>query len=120
MVEESYLDRPTLLPSESMSDILKPVSLVALFALVILAPSIQDILTDEAYKYVDDNESAHDGLPTEWGDKQVICIFFPVDSPQGEEFSKGVTMIDADGVELGENNCADQLVVEREIGDWET
>lgn len=102
-VEESYLDRPTLLPSESMSDILKPVSVVALFALVILAPSIQDILTDEAYKYVDDNESAHDGLPTEWENKQVICMFFPADSPQGEEFSKGVTMIDADGVELGEN-----------------
>ena len=98
-----YLDRPISVPSKPMSDILKPASVVALLTLVILAPSIQDVLTDEAYKYVDDSESAHDGLPVEWENKQVICVFFPADTPQGEEFSKGITMIDADGVELGEN-----------------
>ena len=87
---------------KSMSDLLKPASVVALLTLVILAPSIQDILTEEAYKYVYDNESAHDGLPTEWEDKQVICVFFPAENPH-RDFSQGVTMIDADGVEMGVN-----------------
>ena len=85
-----------------MSDILKPASVVALLALVILSPSIQEKLTVEAYKFVNDSESAHDGLPTVWENKQVICVFFPTSSPH-EDFSQGVTMIDDDGVELGVN-----------------
>ena len=45
-----------------MSDILKPASVVALIVLILIAPSIQDRLSEEASKFIDDNESAHDGL----------------------------------------------------------
>ncbi|MBU38335.1 MAG: hypothetical protein CMA59_02280 [Euryarchaeota archaeon] len=85
-----------------MSDIMKPASVVALVALVLIAPSIQDILSAEASKFIDDNESAHVGLPTEWEGKQVICVHFPESSPH-DKFSRGVTMIGSDGVELGVN-----------------
>ncbi len=85
-----------------MSDFLKPASVAAFIALVILAPSLQELLTEEAYEYVDDNDSSHDGLPMEWEKKQVICVFFPADPPH-DGFSTGVTMIDADGIELGVN-----------------
>jgi len=85
-----------------MSDFLKPASVVALLALIVLAPSIQDILSEEASKFIDDNESAHDGLPTEWEGKQVLCVHFPASSPH-DKFSKGVTMIGADGSDLGVN-----------------
>ena len=43
-----------------MSDYLKAASVVALLTLIILAPTIQDLLSEEAAKFVDDNESAHD------------------------------------------------------------
>lgn len=70
--------------------------------MIVLAPSIQDILSEEASKFIDDNESAHDGLPTEWEGKQAICVHFPASSPH-DEFSQGVTMIGADGSDLGVN-----------------
>ena len=89
-------------PSEPMSEILKPASVVALIVLILIAPSIQDRLSEEASKFIDDNESAHDGLPTEWDGKQVICVHFPASSPH-DKFSQGVTMIGSDGVELGVN-----------------
>jgi hypothetical protein len=85
-----------------MSDILKPASVVALIVLILVSPSIQDRLSEEASKFIDDNESAHDGLPTVWDGKQVICVHFPASSPH-DEFSQGVTMIGSDGVELGVN-----------------
>jgi hypothetical protein len=85
-----------------MSDFLKPASVAALLALVVLAPSIQDILSEEASKFIVDNESAHDGLPTEWEGKQVICVHFPASSPH-DKFSQGVTMIGSDGSDLGVN-----------------
>ncbi len=85
-----------------MSDYLKPASVVALLTLIILAPTIQDLLSEEAAKFVDDNESAHDGLPTEWEGKQAICVYFPA-SVTHDKFPKGVTMIGADGSELGVN-----------------
>ena len=81
---------------------LKAASVVALLALIILAPTIQDLLSEEAAKFVDDNESAHDGLPTEWEGKQVICVHFPDSSPH-DRFSLGVTMIGSDGDEIGVN-----------------
>ncbi|MFL2975355.1 MAG: DUF4430 domain-containing protein [Candidatus Thalassarchaeaceae archaeon] len=85
-----------------MSDFLKPASVVALLALIAIAPSIQDNLSAEASKFIDDNESAHDGLPTQWEGKQVICVHFPASSSH-DRFSQGVTMIGADGSDLGAN-----------------
>ena len=85
-----------------MSDLLKPASVVALIVLILIAPSIQDRLSEETVRFVEDNESAHDGLPTEWEGKQVICIHFPVSSPH-DMFSQGVTMIGIDGSDLGVN-----------------
>ncbi len=89
-------------PSDSLSDFLKPASVVALLSLLVLAPSIQDRLSEEASKYVDDSDSARHGLPTQWENTQVICVFFPEDSPHSE-FSDGVTMIGSDGEEVGNN-----------------
>ena len=85
-----------------MSDLLKPASVVALIVLILIAPSIQDRLSEETVRFVEDNESAHVGLPTEWEGKQVICIHFPVSSPH-DKFSQGVTMIGIDGSDLGVN-----------------
>ena len=85
-----------------MSDLLKPASVVALIVLILIAPSIQDRLSEETVKFVEDNESAHDGLPTEWEGKQVICVHFPASSPH-DRFSTGVTMIGTDGSDLGVN-----------------
>ncbi len=85
-----------------MSQIMKSTSIVAFVGLIILAPSIQKMLSKEASKFIDDNESAHDGLPTDWEDKQVICVFFPESSPH-DKFPQGVTMIGVDGSELGVN-----------------
>tara|TARA_B100000686_G_C16797836_1_gene983700 strand:- start:362 stop:913 length:552 start_codon:yes stop_codon:yes gene_type:complete len=85
-----------------MSDWLKPASVVALLALLIMAPSIQERLTEEASKYIEDNESSHHGLPSEWENKQVLCIYFPTGSPHSE-FNLGVTMIDPNGDEIGTN-----------------
>ncbi len=89
-------------PINSMSDFLKPASVVALLVLILLAPNIQDRLSEEAAKFIDDNESAHDGLPTEWEGKQVMCVHFPASSPH-DKFSMGVTMIGYDGTEMGVN-----------------
>jgi len=85
-----------------MSDFLKPASIVALVGLIIMAPSIQDFLSEETSRFVEDSESSHDGLPTEWDNKQVLCVYFPVEQAH-VEYSQGVTMIDEDGVELGVN-----------------
>tara|TARA_Y100000588_G_scaffold210635_2_gene224773 strand:- start:2918 stop:3469 length:552 start_codon:yes stop_codon:yes gene_type:complete len=85
-----------------MSELLKPASIVILLLVIIAAPGIQDRLSQEASRYVDDNESSHDGLPTKWDDKQVICAFFPDDYPH-RDFTLGVTMIDKDGETLGVN-----------------
>ena len=85
-----------------MSDLLKPASVVALIVLILIAPSIQDRLSEETVRFVEDYDSAHDGLPTVWEGKQVICIHFPVSSPH-DMFSQGVTMIGIDGSDLGVN-----------------
>lgn len=85
-----------------MSDKLKPGSLLLLFAVILLAPVIQDRLSEEAIKYVEDNESAHEGMPMEWDGKQVFCTLFPEDFPHAE-YSTGVTMIDSRGSTLGVN-----------------
>lgn len=98
----SYIHRPIYNGLKSMSEKLKISSVVVFFALIILAPAIQELLNEEISKYVDDSESAHDGLPTKWENKQVICIFFPTESPHAE-FSQGVTMIDSNGNEIGKN-----------------
>ena len=85
-----------------MSELLKPASVVVLIVLILIGPSIQDRLSEETVRFVEDNESAHDGLPTEWEDKQVICIHFPASSPH-DMFSQGVMMIGIDGSDLGVN-----------------
>ena len=59
-----------------MSDNLKPLSVIAVIALIILAPAIRDALREEAATYVDDSESSHDGLPESWNDTQVFCVLF--------------------------------------------
>ena len=85
-----------------MSDILKPASVVALVGLILLAPSIQNLLSEETLKYVEDSESAHAGLPSEWEDKQVLCVYFPIEQPH-DQYSQGVTMIDEGGEVMGVN-----------------
>ena len=85
-----------------MSDLLKPASVIALIVLIIIGPSIQERLSEETVRFIEDNESAHDGLPTEWEGKQVICIHFPASSPH-DMFPQGVTMIGTDGSDLGVN-----------------
>tara|TARA_B100001079_G_scaffold268677_1_gene279534 strand:+ start:840 stop:1394 length:555 start_codon:yes stop_codon:yes gene_type:complete len=87
-----------------MSDLMKPASLILLVIVVISLPFLQDSVNDEAAKFVNDSESSHDGLPTEWESKQVICIFFPDSNPHSE-FSSGVTMIDSNGVVIGVNDA---------------
>ena len=86
-----------------MSDKVRSLSLVFLLLVLISLPFLQDRVNLEAAKFVSDNESAHNGLPIEWNDKQVICIFFPFDHPH-VEFSSGVTMIGPDGVVIGVND----------------
>ena len=58
-----------------MSDLIKPASIILLVIVVVSLPFLQDSVNDEAAKFVSDSESSHDGLPTEWDGKQVICIF---------------------------------------------
>ena len=87
-----------------MSDIIKPASIILLVIVVASLPFLQDSVNDEAAKFVSDSESSHDGLPTEWEDRQVICIFFPESNPH-PEFSTGVTMIDPDGETIGVNDA---------------
>ena len=89
-------------PSVSMSDKLMTASILVLVALVLLAPAIRDAISEESAKYVNDSESAHDGLPSEWNDEQVICVLFPDDFPHSI-YSSGVTMLDADGLVIGVN-----------------
>ena len=98
----NYLDRPFSVTPNSMKDILKPASVVSLIVLILVAPTIQELLSEEATRFIADNESAHDGLPTEWDGKQVICVYFPATETH-DKFSEGVTMIGADGDELGVN-----------------
>ena len=86
----------------SMSDRLRVASIVLLATILILLPNIRESVTEEVAKYVSDNESSHDGLPTEWDEEQVICIYFPVDHPHSL-YPEGVTMIDSDGSILGVN-----------------
>lgn len=86
-----------------VSDKLKPGSLILLFAVIILAPIIQDRLSEEAVKYVQDNASAHNGMPTEWDGKQVYCVLFP-EYFSHSEYSSGVTMIGPSGSHLGVND----------------
>ena len=86
-----------------MSDKLKPASILIFVALVLLAPSIQDALSKEAAKFVNDSESSHDGLPESWNESQVLCVLYPVDFPH-EDYNSGVTMIQSDGSTLGVND----------------
>ena len=79
-----------------MSDKLKPASILILVALALLAPSIQDALSKEAAKFVNDSESSHQGLPSDWNDNQVICVIFPSDYTH-LEYNEGMTMINLDG-----------------------
>ncbi len=85
-----------------MSSNLKPVSVIAVIALILLAPTIRDALREEAATYVNDSESSHDGLPESWDDSQVLCVIYPADSPH-PKFNNGVTMIETDGSTLGVN-----------------
>lgn len=86
----------------SVSENLKPTSILVLVTLVFLASTIQDALSKETAKFVGNNESAHHGLPLEWNGDQVICVLYPPDHPHAE-FNYGVTMIDSDGTTLGVN-----------------
>lgn len=86
----------------SVSENLKPASILVLVTLVLLASTIQDALSKETAKFVGNNESAHHGLPLEWNGDQVICVLYPPDHPHAE-FNYGVTMIDSDGTTLGVN-----------------
>jgi len=86
----------------SVSENLKPASILVLVTLVFLASTIQDALSKETAKFVGNNESAHHGLPLEWNGDQVICVLYPPDHPHAE-FNYGVTMIDSDGTTLGVN-----------------
>tara|TARA_Y100001970_G_scaffold216830_1_gene265501 strand:+ start:11483 stop:12043 length:561 start_codon:yes stop_codon:yes gene_type:complete len=88
----------------SNDNYLRTGSIIAVVSLMLLSPAISDILNNEAAKYVNDNESSHNGLPTEWDNKQVICVYFPVEYPHSE-YSSGVTMIDSDGSEIGINDA---------------
>ena len=85
-----------------MSDNLKPLSVLAVIVLIILAPTIRDALKEEAATYVNDSESSHNGLPESWNGTQVLCVLYPPDTPHSK-FNKGVTMIDSDGTTLGVN-----------------
>tara|TARA_B100000700_G_scaffold69803_1_gene77403 strand:+ start:5196 stop:5762 length:567 start_codon:yes stop_codon:yes gene_type:complete len=86
-----------------MSNELKPISVIAVIALILLAPSIRDALREEAATYVSDSESSHDGLPESWNNSQVMCVMFPSDTPH-PEFNSGVTMIESDGSTYGANS----------------
>ena len=85
-----------------MSDWIKPASIVMLVTVLLIAPSLQDRLAEETTKYVEDNQSSHHGLPSDWVDNQVLCIYFPTEAPHSE-FSLGVTMIDRNGDVIGTN-----------------
>ncbi|MEK9739256.1 MAG: DUF4430 domain-containing protein [Euryarchaeota archaeon] len=85
-----------------MSDSLKPLSVLAVIVLILLAPTIRDALREEAATYVNDSESSHDGLPESWNNAQVLCVLYPADSPHSK-FNNGVTMVETDGTTLGVN-----------------
>lgn len=86
-----------------MSDYLKPLSVVAVIVLILLAPSIRDALKEEAATYVNDSESSHNGLPESWNNSQVFCVLF-LDQASHPKFTSGVTMIESDGSILGTNS----------------
>ena len=86
-----------------MTNNLKPASVAFLIVLMLAAPEIRERLSEQSIKFVEDSESSHDGLPNEWVDKQVICVFFPQDYPN-QQFSDGVTMINQEGNRIGENS----------------
>ena len=86
-----------------MSDRLRLGSTVLLVAVLFLFPFIRDSVNEEVARFVSDSESSHDGLPTEWDESQVICIYFPAEYPHSV-YSSGVSMIDADGSIIGVNN----------------
>ena len=85
-----------------MSDWLKPASIVALVTLLLLPPSIQDRLAEETTRYIEDNESSHHGLPSDWMSSKSSASISS-DSPHSE-FNLGVTMIGPDGNEIGTND----------------
>ena len=62
-----------------MSDRLRLGSTVLLVAVLFLFPFIRDSVNEEVARFVSDSESSHDGLPTEWDESQVICIYFPAE-----------------------------------------
>ena len=86
-----------------MSNYLKPLSVVAVIVLILLAPSIRDALKEEAATYVNDSESSHNGLPESWNNSQVFCVLF-LDQAPHPKFTSGVTMIESDGSILGTNS----------------
>lgn len=85
-----------------MSDRLRLGSIALLVAVLLLLPFIRDTVNEEVARFVNDSESSHAGLPTEWDEKQVICIYFPDEYPHAA-YSSGVSMIDADGIIIGVN-----------------
>ena len=85
-----------------MSAITKALSGVAVIAVIMLAPSISDRLNEEAASYVNDSDSAHDGLPETWVNSQALCVLFPSEAAHAK-FSSGVTMIEFDGSTIGVN-----------------
>ena len=85
-----------------MSDKLRLGSLALLVTVILLLPFIRDSVNEEVARFVNDSESSHVGLPTEWDENQAICIYFPVEYPHSV-YSSGVSMIDADGSIIGVN-----------------
>ena len=85
-----------------MSDRFRLGSTALLVVVLLLLPFIRDSVNEEVARFVSDSESSHVGLPTEWDENQVICIYFPVEYPH-PVYSSGVSMIDADGSTIGVN-----------------
>ena len=85
-----------------MSDRFRLGSTALLVVVLLLLPFIRDSVNEEVARFVSDSESSHVGLPTEWDENQVICIYFPREYPH-PVYSSGVSMIDADGSIIGVN-----------------
>jgi len=84
------------------SNRLRIASIIILVILVLLSPFIREKTSRESAEFVKDNQSAHDGLPMDWEDKQVICVLFPEEN-QHKEYNEGITMIDRSGEIMDSN-----------------
>ena len=84
------------------------ISLVVLVAVIVAFPQINKLWLESTEEVrsslITTENNTHYGLPSEWENKQVICIHFPVDdvtsNMTASNFTEGRTYLDVSGSEI--------------------